>query len=74
MLNLGKVTGDNGSQGEQGVPGAAGVGVKSVAIDENGNLVITLTDNSVHNLGKVIGDNGSQGRTKGVSGAAGVGS
>ena len=59
VLNLGKVTGDNGSQGEQGVPGAAGVGVKSVAIDENGNLVITLTDNSVHNLGKVIGDKGA---------------
>ena len=72
VLNLGKVTGDNGSQGEQGVPGAAGVGVKSVAIDENGNLVITLTDNSVHNLGKVIGDNGSQGE-QGVPGAAGVG-
>lgn len=61
VLNLGKVTGDNGSQGEQGVPGAAGVGVKSVAIDENGNLVITLTDNSVHNLGKVVGDKGEQG-------------
>ena len=72
VLNLGKVTGDNGSQGEQGVPGATGVGVKSVAIDENGNLVITLTDNSVHNLGKVIGDNGSQGE-QGVPGAAGVG-
>ena len=61
VLNLGKVTGDNGSQGEQGVPGAAGVGVKSVAIDENGNLVITLTDNTVHNLGKVVGDKGEQG-------------
>ena len=63
VLNLGKVTGDNGSQGEQGVPGAAGVGVKSVTIDENGNLVITLTDNSVHNLGKVVGDKGEQGVT-----------
>ena len=72
VLNLGKVTGDNGSQGEQGVPGAAGVGVKSVAIDENGNLVITLTDNSVHNLGKVIGDKGAPGET-GAPGAAGVG-
>ena len=61
VLNLGKVTGDNGSQGEQGVPGAAGVGVKSVTIDENGNLVITLTDNTVHNLGKVVGDKGEQG-------------
>ena len=72
VLNLGKVTGDNGSQGEQGVPGAAGVGVKSVTIDENGNLVITLTDNSVHNLGKVIGDKGAPGET-GAPGAAGVG-
>ena len=65
VLNLGKVTGDNGSQGEQGAPGAAGVGVKSVAIDENGNLVITLTDNTVHNLGKVVGNKGEQG-VKGV--------
>ena len=61
VLNLGKVTGDNGSQGEQGVPGAAGVGVKSAVIDKNGNLVITLTDNTVHNLGKVVGDKGEQG-------------
>ena len=72
VLNLGKVTGDNGSQGEQGVPGAAGVGVKSVAIDENGNLVITLTDNSVHNLGKVVGAKGEAG-TAGTNGINGTG-
>lgn len=72
VLNLGKVTGDNGSQGEQGVPGAAGVGVKSVAIDENGNLVITLTDNSVHNLGKVVGTKGEAG-TAGTNGINGTG-
>ena len=67
MLNLGKVTGDNGSQGEQGVPGAAGVGVKSVTIDENGNLVITLTDNSLHNLPKLIGEKRDAG-TPGTNG------
>lgn len=72
VLNLGKVTGDNGSQGEQGVPGAAGVGVKSVAIDENGNLIITLTDDTVHNLGKVVGAKGEAG-TAGTNGINGTG-
>lgn len=51
------------------VKGATGVGVKSATIDEDGNLIITLTDDTVHNAGKVIGDKGEQGDT----GATGVG-
>ncbi len=75
VYNLGKVTeakgdkGDQGDKGDKGDTGATGVGVKSVTIDEDGNLIITLTDDTVHNAGKVIGDKGEQGDT----GATGVG-
>ena len=75
VYNLGKVTeakgdkGDQGDKGDKGDTGATGVGVKSATIDEDGNLIITLTDDTVHNAGKVIGDKGEQGDT----GATGVG-
>ena len=42
--------GDKGDKGDQGTPGkdgAAGVGIKTVEFDENGNLVITYTDGKV---------------------------
>ena len=45
----------------KGDKGDTGIGIKSAIIDESGNLVITLTDNTVHNLGKVVGDKGEQG-------------
>ncbi len=85
--NLGKVTGakgdkgdqgDKGDKGDKGDTGATGVGVKSVTIDEDGNLIITLTDDTVHNAGKVIGDKGEQGNQgdkgdKGDKGDTGIG-
>ncbi len=40
-----------------------------MTIDENGDLIITLTDDTVYNAGKVTGNNGDKGET----GAAGVG-
>ncbi len=73
--NLGKITvakgdkGDQGDKGENGDKGDTGVGVKSVTIDEDGNLIITLTDDTVHNAGKVNASNGENGR----NGADGVG-
>ena len=84
VYNLGKVTeakgdkGDQGDKGDKGDTGATGVGVKSVAIDDDGNLIITLTDDTVYNLGKVTeakGDKGDQGDKgdKGDTGATGVG-
>ena len=60
MHNLGKVVGDKGEQGVNGV------GVKSVMIDESGNLIITLTDETVHNAGRVTGDKGDKGDTGNV--------
>lgn len=78
VLDLGKVTGDKGDQGDKGDKGdtgATGVGVKSATIDEDGNLIITLSDDTVHNAGKVTGDKGEQGDKgdKGDTGATGVG-
>ncbi len=51
-------TGEQGPQGPQGEKGDTGVGIASVVIDENGCLVITLTDGTVKNLGNVIGEDG----------------
>ena len=69
------VKGDKGDQGDKGDKGDTGVGVKSVVINENGNLIITLTDDTVLDLGKVTGDKGSQGDKgdQGETGATGVG-
>lgn len=43
--------GDQGLPGDPGPQGEAGVGIASMEIDENGNLVVTLTDGSVKDLG-----------------------
>ena len=50
-----------GDKGDAGNNGAAGVGVKDAVVDENGNLIITLTDGTVYNLGNVTGANGDKG-------------
>ena len=44
---LATIKGATGAQGPQGEQGAQGVGVASVEVDENGMLVITLTDGTV---------------------------
>ena len=40
-------TGAQGAKGDKGETGAQGVGIESIQVDENGNLVITLTDGTV---------------------------
>ncbi|MCM1439409.1 MAG: M23 family metallopeptidase [Roseburia sp.] len=45
--------GIHGIQGVQGIQGEKGVGVESGKIDENGNLILTLTDGSETNCGKI---------------------
>ena len=50
-----------GDKGDAGNNGAAGVGVKDAVVDENGNLIITLTDGTVYNLGNVTGAKGDKG-------------
>ena len=62
-------TGAKGDKGDQGI------GIKSAALDQDGNLIITLTDDSIQNLGKIVGANGADGvdGTDGANGQDGVG-
>ena len=45
----------------QGADGADGVGVQSVAVDERGHLIVTLTNEKVIDCGKVTGADGQNG-------------
>ena len=45
--------GTNGADGESGSSGKNGIGISSTKIDENGFLIVTLTDGSVINAGYV---------------------
>lgn len=72
--------GDKGDKGDKGATGAAGndgVSVTKTEINNKGELVITLSDNTVSNLGVVVGakgdkgDKGDQG-DKGEQGADGT--
>lgn len=57
----------SGGTGTKGDKGDAGVGVSSIKL-VNYELIITLTDGTVHNLGNVRGEKGEKGKgTDGVS-------
>lgn len=66
VKNLGKISvaGSGGSDGEDGATGADGsdgkdgVGIADIKLNENGELVVTLTDGTEKNLGKVTGADG----------------
>ena len=64
-----------GKSGEKGDRGEPGVGIDEIHINENGELIITLSDNSVYNLGVIAGKNGQNGSdgTDGTDGNDGVG-
>ncbi len=67
--------GDTGEKGETGATGADGVGVSSATINNNGKLIITLSDESIIEVGPIVGpkgDTGEKGET-GATGADGVG-
>lgn len=48
--------GDPGAQGIQGEQGETGLGIKSVAIDANGHLIVTYTDDETEDAGAIISD------------------
>ncbi len=48
-----------GEMGDKGDKGDDGVGISSVVIDKDSNLVITLTDGTTHNAGSVVGPGGA---------------
>ena len=48
-----------GKDGQDGQDGASGVGIAELAINESGELVVTLTDGTEKNLGKITGEDGA---------------
>ncbi|MCG7229825.1 ExeM/NucH family extracellular endonuclease [Corynebacterium minutissimum] len=53
--------GDAGQDGKDGTDGKDGRGIKSVATNDKGELIITYTDGTTENAGKVIGADGKDG-------------
>ena len=66
-------SGGTGTKGDKGDKGDAGVGVSSIK-SVNYELIITLTDGTVHNLGNIRGEKGERGTdgTNGTNGTNGV--
>ncbi len=66
--------GIDGANGANGKNGKDGVGIANVVINDNGELVVTLTNGKTINLGNVIGTNGKDGLngTNGTDGKDGV--
>lgn len=54
--------GDKGDPGEKGEKGEDGIGMAGAMIDRQGNLIITMTDGSIHALGLVVGRDGEPGK------------
>lgn len=61
----------NGIDGVNGTNGKDGIGIKTVEINENGELVITYDNDSKANLGVIVGKNGKDG-INGVDGVNGT--
>ena len=58
--------GVDGKDGKDGVDGKNGIGIKSVEVDENGDLKVTLDDGTVLNAGKVTADEPTEEGTEGL--------
>lgn len=63
------IQGDKGDTGETGATGPQGVSVTNATVNEDGDLVITLSSGSPINTGSVIGPQGIQGEV-GPTGAS----
>lgn len=63
------IQGDKGDTGETGATGPQGVSVTNATVNEDGDLVITLSSGSPINAGSVIGPRGEQGEV-GPTGAS----
>lgn len=53
--------GIDGKDGQDGINGKDGVSITKTEINQNGELVITQSDNTISNLGVVVGADGIQG-------------
>ena len=54
----GSSSGSAGAAGKDGHDGASGVGIAELALNESGELVVTLTDGTEKNLGRITGEDG----------------
>lgn len=54
----GSSSGSSGAAGKDGQDGASGVGIAELALNESGELVVTLTDGTEKNLGRITGEDG----------------
>ena len=63
------IQGDKGETGETGATGPQGVSITNATVNEDGDLVITLSSGDPINAGSVIGPQGIQGET-GPTGAS----
>ena len=48
-------------QGKDGIDGKDGVGISDVALNDNGELILILTDGNELNCGKIVGEKGEDG-------------
>lgn len=51
-------SGTAGKDGQDGQDGASGVGIAELALNESGELAVTLTDGTEKNLGRITGEDG----------------
>ena len=58
----------NGKNGTNGKNGADGIGISGTEINENGELVITYSNNETVNLGRVVGESSGGAGTPGMDG------
>lgn len=67
VVTLGQVVGTNGQDGQpgqnglNGEDGQDGIGISAATIDDSGNLVLVLTNNTSISVGKVVGSDGANG-------------
>ena len=68
------INGKDGTNGVNGVNGKDGLGIKTAEINDNGELLITYTDDTKENLGVIVGANGQNGinGTDGKDGGIGL--
>ena len=64
-------TGAAGQDGVDGQPGIDGLGITSVLVDSNGDLILTFTDGSTQNAGYIVGPIGPPG-SDGIDGVQGL--
>ncbi len=62
--------GADGRHGKDGADGRHGIGITAALIDKDGQLVLTMTDGTVHKVGVVVGRTGDMGQ-KGADGTNG---